>query len=191
MSTAPAITRTIPDEAWAAIGNAVFRDGHLYPDRWHWEGKTAVYEDCDDAELVRLYSYFTLENYAEWAGAAVICPRAPRLEETMVRFDDKGTFIERGYRNPYREAGVPDWYFFWTRNHTMGSLKKWARSVGLLPARDLPQGRGGYGIDTGLKEPWLRCEGSGTCRARVHVHGCYGETEGSSCNEPEEHRKRR
>ncbi|MCC3299681.1 hypothetical protein [Arthrobacter caoxuetaonis] len=144
-------TRTIPDEAWEAVGNSVFRDGHLYPDRWHWEGRTAVYEDCQDQELVRLHAFFTLENYPEWAGAAVICPRAPRLEETLVRFDDKAAFIANGHLNPHRSPGVPDWYFFWTRNYTMGALKKWARSVGLIPPKDLPQGRGGYGIDTGLR----------------------------------------
>lgn len=60
-------------------------------------------------------------------------------------------FIAHGYRNPYRAPGVPDWYFFWTKNHSMGKLKAWARSQGLLPAKDLPLGRGGYGIGTGLR----------------------------------------
>ncbi|MGK3708849.1 hypothetical protein [Arthrobacter sp. IK3] len=144
-------TRTIPDEAWQHVGNSVFRNGRLYPDIWHLDGGNLVYEDCQDPDAVAWHAYFTLENYAEWAGAAVICPRAPRLEETLVRFDSKGAFIANGYSNPHRDAGVPDWYFFWTGNHTMGSLKRWARGAGLIPARDLPLGRGGYGIDTGLR----------------------------------------
>lgn len=71
------------------------------------------------------------------------------------RFDQMGPFIAHGYTNPFREAGCPDWYFFWTRIHTMGSLKRWARDAGLIPAKDLPLGRGGYGIDTGLRSATL------------------------------------
>lgn len=143
--------RTIPEEAWNHVTSSVFRDGHLYPERWHLENGAIVYDDCDDAELVAWLSHFTIENYAEWAGAVVVCPRAPALEETLIRFDQVGAFIAHDYSNPFRAAGTPDWYFFWTRNHTKGSLKKWARSVGLIPAQDLPLGRGGYGIDTGLR----------------------------------------
>lgn len=143
--------RTIPDEAWNHVTNAVFRDGHLYPDLWRLENGVTVYDDCDDPELVGWLSHFTIENYPEWAGAVVVCPRGPALEETLIRFDQAGAFIAHGYANPYREPGEPDWYFFWTRNHTKTVLKKWARSAGLIPARDLPLGRGGYGIDTGLR----------------------------------------
>ena len=184
------LTRTIPDEAWRHVTNSVFRDGHLYPDRYHWEGRTAVYEDSTDEELNHWLSFFTMENYAEWAGAAIICPRAPRLEETLFRFDDVGAFMANGYRNPYRAPGVPDWYFFWTGKHTMGTLKKWARAEGLIPAKDLPQGLGGYGIDTGLREPWVGCDGSSSCRRRVHVHGCFADTAGAACNDPHAHRVR-
>lgn len=143
--------RTIPDEAWNHVTNSVFRDGHLYPERWHLEDGAIVYDDSDAAELIAWLSHFTIENYAEWAGAVVVCPRAPALEETLIRFDQAGPFIANGYSNPFRAAGSPDWYFFWTKNHTKGSLKKWARSVGLIPAQDLPLGRGGYGIDTGFR----------------------------------------
>jgi hypothetical protein len=143
--------RTIPNEAWKHLTTAVFRDGHLYPDRSRIVNGVAVYQDSDDQELVTWLSHFTLDNYAEWAGAAVVCPRAPSLEETMFRFDNVGAFVAYGYRNPFRDAGAPDWYFFWTKNHTSSALKKWARSVGIIPQRDLPLGRGGYGIDTGLR----------------------------------------
>jgi hypothetical protein len=143
--------RTIPDEAWNHVTNSVIRDGRLYPDRWHLENGAIVYEDCTDQELLHWLSFFTLDNYAEWAGAAVVCPRAPALEETLFRFDQAGAFIANGYSNPFRDAGSPDWYFFWTKNHTKGTLKKWARSVGIIPTKDLPLGRGGYGIDTGLR----------------------------------------
>jgi hypothetical protein len=145
------MARTIPDEAWNHVTNAVFRDGHLYPDLWHLEDGAIVYDDCDDDELVAWLSHFTIDNYAEWAGAVVVCPRAPALEETLIRFDQAGAFIAHGYTNPFREPGTPDWYFFWTRNHTKTSLTKWARSVGLIPAQGLPLGPGGYGIDTGLR----------------------------------------
>lgn len=145
------IERTIPDEAWEHVCSAVFRDGHLYPDVWHLEGRTLVYDDSDDAEKIHWLSFFTMDNYDEWAGAAIVCPRAPRLEETLFRFDDVGAFIANGYRYPYRDPGVPDWYFFWIGNHTLGTLKKCARAEGPIPAKDLPQGRGGYGIDTGLR----------------------------------------
>lgn len=143
--------RTIPDEAWQHVAQSVFRDGHLYPEVMRWDGKQMISEECHDEELERWLCYFTIENYQEWAGAVVLCPRGPHLSETMVRFDDVKQFIARGYRNPFRELGVPDWYFFWTRNHTMGSLKKWARAQGLLPAKDLPKGRGGYGFDCGMR----------------------------------------
>lgn len=145
--------RTIPDEAWAGATDAVFRDGRLYPDTAYLldsDDRTA-YPDSDDEEAIHWLSHFTLENYAEWAGAIVLCPRAPCFEKTLVRFDDVGRFVSHGYRNPYREPGVPDWYFFWTRHHRKGELKRWARGVGLLPAQDLPRGRGGMGIGTGLR----------------------------------------
>jgi hypothetical protein len=69
----------------------------------------------------------------------------------MFRFDDVCRFIAHGYINPYRVPGVPDWYFFWTKFHPMGSLKRFAREAGLLPEKDLPQGQGGHGIGTGLR----------------------------------------
>lgn len=143
--------RTIPNEAWQHLTSAVFRDGHLYPDTLRVINGVATYPDSDDEELNRWLAHFAMDNYAEWAGAAVICPRAPALEETLFRFDGLGKFIAYDYRNPFRTAGSPDWYFFWTGSHTMGSLKKWARSAGILPEKDLPLGRGGYGIDTGLR----------------------------------------
>ncbi|MET4144185.1 hypothetical protein [Arthrobacter sp. UYCo732] len=143
--------RTIPAEAWEHVGNSVFRDGHLYPDLSRIVNGLTVYQDSDDEQIIHWLSHFTVDNYAEWAGAAIVCPRAPSLEETLFRFDDVGRFIAHGYRNPFRAAGEPDWYFFWTRNHPMGVLKKWARSAGIIPAKDLPRGAGGYGIDTGLR----------------------------------------
>lgn len=145
------MNRTIPDEAWQLVSNSVVRNGHLYPDTIQTRNGATFYEDSQDAEAIYWLSYFTLDNYAEWAGAAVVCPRAPRLEETLFRFDDAPAFIANGYRNPYRQPGVPDWYFFWTRNHTMTALKIFARSAGIIPQRDLPKGAGGYGIDTGLR----------------------------------------
>lgn len=147
----PALFRTIPDEAWQHVTNSVFRDGHLYPDLSSVQNGVSVYRDSDDEEQIHWLSHFTLENYAEWAGAAVVCPRAPALEETLFRFDQVGHFIDYGYRNPFREPGVPDWYFFWVKNHSRTVLTKWARSAGILPGQDLPLGRGGYGIDTGLR----------------------------------------
>lgn len=139
--------RTIPDDAWAHAGRAVFRDGHLYPDTIRRDG---TYPDSTDTAAIEALAHFTIGNYAEWAGAVVLCPRAPELEQCMVRFDDVGRFIAHGYRNPYREPGVPDWYFFWTKNHPAGVLKRFARAAGLLPSVDLPKGAGGFGIDTGL-----------------------------------------
>jgi hypothetical protein len=143
--------RTIPDEAWNHLCNAVFRDGRLYPDTIQTRGGTTSYPDSSDHDAIHWLSHFTLENYSEWAGAAVVCPRAPRLEEILFRFDHAGRFVDHWYRNPYREPGVPDWYFFWTGNHSMTKLKEFARRTGILPAQDLPKGRGGYGIDTGLR----------------------------------------
>lgn len=163
------VQRTIPDEAWAHVAvpvafegdlyprSAVFRDGHLYPDVWHiGPNSETVYEDSDDADTVRWLSYFTLDNYAEWAGAVVIGPRAPCLEETMVRFDAAREFIAHGYHNPYREPGTPEGYFFWVRNYSMTTLKKWAREQGLLPQKDIPKGRGGYGFDIGLRNSQVK-----------------------------------
>ena len=142
------MTRTIPNEAWRHVSNAVFRDGHLYPDTVQRDG---TYPDSTDAESIYWLAQFTLDNYSEWASATVMCPRAPTLEETLFRFDNVSTFITYGYRNPYREAGVPDWYFFWTKNYRLGELKRFARAQGLLPSKDLPLGPGGYGIGTGLR----------------------------------------
>lgn len=144
--------RTIPDEAWPSAGCAVFRDGRLYPDTSTLldVNDRGDYPDSDDEDAIHWLSYFTLENYAEWAGGVVLCPRAPSLEKTLVRFDPAPAFAAHGYRNPYREPGVPDWYFFWTRHHRMGELKRWARDAGLLPAKDLPIGGSGYGFNTGL-----------------------------------------
>jgi hypothetical protein len=140
--------RTIPDDAWGHVGRAVFRDGHLYPDTVQPDGS---YPDSTDVRGIEALAHFTRENYAEWAGATILCPRAPALEQCMFRFDDVGRFIAHGYTNPHREPGVPDWYFFWTKVHTVGTLKRFARQHGLLPSKDLPQGRGGYGADNGLR----------------------------------------
>lgn len=142
---------TIPTAAFEHLSSAVMRDGHLYPDTVRRQDGITVYPDSDDAESIHWLSHFTLDNYGEWAGAAIVCPRAPALEQTLFRFDDIAAFIASGYRNPFREPGVPDWYFFWTGNHRLGELKTWARSVGIIPQKDLPKGNGGYGIDTGLR----------------------------------------
>lgn len=137
--------RTIPDEAWKHLSSATFSNGHLVPD-------TAFgYKPGDDPETEHWLSYFSLANWREWAGATVLCPRAPSYSGLLVRFDDADLFVRYGYRNPFREPGVPDWYFFWTKDHPMGVLKQWCRNHGLLPARDLPKGEGGYGISTGLR----------------------------------------
>ena len=140
--------RTIPDEAWLHVGNAVFHNGALYPDTIQRNG---TYIDSDDEVAIKYLSYFTLENYSEWASATVFCPRAPFLEECLFRFDDVDQFIENGYSNPYREPGCPDWYFFWIKNFSMHALKTFARNHNLIPQTDLHVGKGGYGIETGLR----------------------------------------
>lgn len=138
----------IPVEAWAHATNAVFRDGVLYPDVYDvFGGETVAAEPA----TVEGLSHFTIENYALWAGASVLCVRAPSLEGCMFRFDDKDRFALYGYTNPWREPGCPDWYMFWVKHHPMGALKRFARQAGLIPRVDLPLGRGGYGIDTGLR----------------------------------------
>ncbi|XKH58560.1 hypothetical protein LG293_16025 (plasmid) [Citricoccus nitrophenolicus] len=150
-TTLLAPARTIPDEAWQHASRSVIREGQLYPDLWHMEDGVRVYDDCQDPELVHWLSFFTLENYAEWVGAVCIAPRAPLLEETMVRFDALEPYIEHGHTNPYRAPGVPDWYFFWDgRGQTRAALKKFAREAGLIPKVDLPLGQGGHGADDGL-----------------------------------------
>ena len=148
-----AMARTIPDKAWRHVTGAVFRDGRLYPDTGELgaDKDRLVYPDGADKEAIEALRYFTLENYAEWAGATVLCPRAPRMEEMFFRFDNVSAFIAHGYRNPHREPGVPDWYFFWVKFHGQGVLKRFARERGLLPAKDLPAGPGGFGIATGLR----------------------------------------
>lgn len=144
----PRIERTIPGEAWEHVGTAVLRrNACLYLDAWHMEGKATVEDDSTDPERVHWLSYFTLDNYAEWVGATVLCGRGPSLRETMFRFDNVAAFKANGYQNPYREPGTPDWYFFWTVNHSAAVTKKWLRSIALLPETDLPQGKGGYGVD--------------------------------------------
>lgn len=154
---AEATEHTIPAEAWKHLVPAVFRDGCLYPDMSHVQ---ELFQDTDldgfhlesgDKESVHWLSYFTLENYAEWAGAAIVCPRAPSLEDTLFRFDDADRFVANGYRHPLRQPGEPDWYFFWVRNHSQEELKAWARSVGIIPQQDLPRGGAGYGYTTGLR----------------------------------------
>ncbi|MFC4225460.1 hypothetical protein [Lysinibacter cavernae] len=152
------LPRTIPDEAWANVhGPAVFRNGCLYPDtvenikradgsRFH------EYPDSTDVDQIHWLSFFKIENYKEWSGAVVLCPREPAYEGVMVRFDEKRAFIDYGYRNPYRDPGTPDWYFFWIGFHSTSVLKKWCRENGLLPSNDLPDTKqGGLGIATGLR----------------------------------------
>lgn len=150
-STFQRVERTIPDEAWTHACDATFLDGHLYPGTGRLVGDEFVAEPCEDADLVEWLSYFTVDNYDEWAGAAVLCPRAPVLSSTLVRFDDVDKFIAHDYWNPYRAPGVPDWYFFWAKYHSIDTLRAWARNEGLLPAKDLPLGTGGYGADDGLR----------------------------------------
>jgi hypothetical protein len=148
-----ATPRTIPDTAWEHVGGAVFRDGRLYPDTSEWNADQTglVYPGSADVKSIEALSHFTLENYVEWAGATVLCPRAPVLEQMYFRFDNAAAFIAHGYTNPYREPGVPDWYFFWTKFYSRSKMRTFAREQGLLPATDLPVGRGGFGIDTGLR----------------------------------------
>jgi len=31
------------------------------------------------------------------------------------------------------------------------------------------------------------CDGSAYCRAPVHIHGCFDDTDAARCDEPEEH----
>lgn len=31
------------------------------------------------------------------------------------------------------------------------------------------------------------CEGSGNCRAALHEHGCFADTDGTACDDPEDH----
>ena len=42
------------------------------------------------------------------------------------------------YLKPHREPGVPDWYFFWTGNHTMANRGPEPVAQRLIPAKDLP-----------------------------------------------------
>lgn len=146
--------RTIPDEAWEHVGNSIMLDGYLYPDTISIddESKSIFIADSEDEELINWLRYFTMDNYNEWVGAAIVCPRAPSLSGgVFFRFDDKDRFVSHGYTNPYRETGYPDWYFFWTRYHTKTKLHKFAIAEGFLPAESLELGTGGYGIGTGLR----------------------------------------
>lgn len=31
------------------------------------------------------------------------------------------------------------------------------------------------------------CTGAGNCPARVHVHGCFADRDGTRCDDPEDH----
>src|SRR5699024_3630461 len=112
MTSPPPADGTIPRKAWDFATIAVFKDGCLHPDTSRLEGDRFVVDTSDDTEAVYWLSHFTIDNYSERAGAAVVSPRAPQLEGTLVRFDAVELFRECGYRNPFREPGVPDWYFF-------------------------------------------------------------------------------
>jgi hypothetical protein len=64
-------------------------------------------------------SHFTIENFRRM-GRRCRCVPGHRLEETdPVR---SGRCVHRPWLlNPFRAAGTPDWYFFWTKNHTKTS----------------------------------------------------------------------
>lgn len=147
------VVRTIPDYAWTHVAGAVFREGRLYPDTGMFSAdkSSMVYPDSSNQESIDALSHFTVGNYREWAGATVLCPRAPTTEGMFFRFDSVSAFIAHGYANPHREPGVPDWYFFWAKFHSRAVLRRFAREQGFLPAVDLPMGPGGFGITTGLR----------------------------------------
>ncbi|KIC68707.1 hypothetical protein [Pseudarthrobacter phenanthrenivorans] len=152
-----AIERTIPAEAWKHLVPATFRDGRLYPylpdlqELFQDINPDEFYVESGDQEAIHWLSYFTLENYAEWAGAAIVGLRALSLEDTLFEFDDVEKFVDNGYRHPLRKSGEPDWYHaLCVCNHTEEDLKAWARSVGIIPQTDLPECGTGYGHVNGL-----------------------------------------
>jgi hypothetical protein len=78
----------------------------------------------------------------------------------------------------------------WLKLVDRAPLEDWARQARAMPSQDgnrsgLP-GPDETGVEAAEAER-CTCTGAADCRAGLHVHGCWADEDGFSCDEPGEH----